>query len=208
MQVTSIFSFLHNVIKKTSFSWSGLCDKAPNAFLNSTLSSNEGYYYCATWHESLSFKNMLSPSFHRLRVQCYERPPSALQFNPFLKWQILNSSKRKSLQMTISSLVKMAGSFPIGQKTLVGKGEIARYEQFLLFPKHFQKTFTADRRKNLGLCRKGLDTISNKCDRENSLYSLAMLYAFPRGVLGSNPTRSLYFCHAFVHLFLCYGLCS
>ena len=26
----------------------------------------------------------------------------------------------------------------------VGKGEIARYEQFLLFPQCFQKTFTAD----------------------------------------------------------------
>ena len=27
----------------------------------------------------------------------------------------------------------------------VGKGEIARYEQFLLFPRCFQKTCTADR---------------------------------------------------------------
>ena len=26
----------------------------------------------------------------------------------------------------------------------VGKGEIARYEQFLLFPQCFQKTYTAD----------------------------------------------------------------
>ena len=26
----------------------------------------------------------------------------------------------------------------------LGKGEIARYEQFLLFPQCFQKTFTAD----------------------------------------------------------------
>ena len=29
----------------------------------------------------------------------------------------------------------------------VGKGEIARYEQFLLFPKCFQKTCTADKEK-------------------------------------------------------------
>ena len=28
-------------------------------------------------------------------------------------------------------------------KTTVGKGEIARYEQFLLFPQCFQKTYTA-----------------------------------------------------------------
>ena len=27
---------------------------------------------------------------------------------------------------------------------IVGKGEIARYEQFLLFPQCFQKIFTAD----------------------------------------------------------------
>ena len=44
----------------------------------------------------------------------------------------------------------------------VGKGEIARYEQFLLFPQCFQKTCTAVR-KNQGLFGKGL--ISNtKCD--------------------------------------------
>ena len=31
----------------------------------------------------------------------------------------------------------------------VGKGEIARYEQFLLFPQCFQKTFTADTSKTV-----------------------------------------------------------
>ena len=34
----------------------------------------------------------------------------------------------------------MAESSPKGYKTLWGKGEIARYEQFLLFPLCFQKT--------------------------------------------------------------------
>ena len=29
----------------------------------------------------------------------------------------------------------------------LGKGEIAHYEQFLLFPQRFQKTCTADRKK-------------------------------------------------------------
>ena len=33
----------------------------------------------------------------------------------------------------------MAESYPNGQKTLWGKREIARYEQFLLFPQRFQK---------------------------------------------------------------------
>ena len=37
----------------------------------------------------------------------------------------------------------MAESSSNGKKTL-GKGEIARYEQFLLFPQYFQKTCTAD----------------------------------------------------------------
>ena len=45
--------------------------------------------------------------------------------------------------MTISNLIKMAESSPKGQKTLE-KGEIAHYEQFLLFPQCFQKTCTAD----------------------------------------------------------------
>ena len=38
----------------------------------------------------------------------------------------------------------------------VGKGEIARYEQFLLFPQCFQKTCTADTEKTQGLFGKGL----------------------------------------------------
>ena len=37
----------------------------------------------------------------------------------------------------------MAGSSPRVENT-VGKGEIARYEQFHLFPQCFQKTCTAD----------------------------------------------------------------
>ena len=38
----------------------------------------------------------------------------------------------------------MTESSPNGYKTLWGKGEIARNEQFLLFPQSFQKTCTAD----------------------------------------------------------------
>ena len=37
-----------------------------------------------------------------------------------------------------------------------GKGEIARYEQFLLFLQCFQKTCTAEKYKNQGLFGKGL----------------------------------------------------
>ena len=41
----------------------------------------------------------------------------------------------------------MAESSLNGFENTVGKGEIARYEQFLLFPLCFQKTCTTDARK-------------------------------------------------------------
>ena len=51
---------------------------------------------------------------------------------------------RKSLQTTILNLMKMQESSMKGEKTLRKKEEIARHEQFLLFPQCFQKTCTAD----------------------------------------------------------------
>ena len=53
-----------------------------------------------------------------------------LSFNPFQR-QILDASKVKVLQNR--------------KKNSVGKGKIARYKQFLLFPQCFQKTSTADK---------------------------------------------------------------
>ena len=41
--------------------------------------------------------------------------------------------------MTISNLTKMAESYPKRAENTVGKGKIARYKQFLLFPQCFQK---------------------------------------------------------------------
>ena len=40
--------------------------------------------------------------------------------------------------------MKMAEKFSKGVENTAGKGEIACYEQFLLFPQCFQKTCTAD----------------------------------------------------------------
>ena len=37
-----------------------------------------------------------------------------------------------------------SGKFSERVENAVGKGEIARYEQFLLFPQRFQKTCTVD----------------------------------------------------------------
>ena len=53
----------------------------------------------------------------------------------------------------------MAESSPYGQKTQWEKGEIARYEQFLLFPLCFQR-HVLQTRKNQGLFGKGLKLIS------------------------------------------------
>ena len=41
-------------------------------------------------------------------------------------------------------LIKNGGKFCKRVESTVGKGEIARYEQFVFFPQCFQKTCTAD----------------------------------------------------------------
>ena len=46
--------------------------------------------------------------------------------------------------MKISNFYENGGKFFKKGENTVGKGEIARYEQFLLFPQCFQKTCTAD----------------------------------------------------------------
>ena len=46
--------------------------------------------------------------------------------------------------MTILSLMKTVESSPKRVENIVGKGEITRYKQFLLFQKCFQMSCTAD----------------------------------------------------------------
>ena len=60
---------------------------------------------------------------------------------------------------TILDLMKMAEKFSKWVENTVGKGEIARYEQFLLFPLCFQKTCTQTR-KNQALFGKGLIAVA------------------------------------------------
>ena len=50
----------------------------------------------------------------------------------------------RGLQTSFSNLIEMAAKFSKWIENTVGKGEIAPYEQFLLFPQCFQKTCTAD----------------------------------------------------------------
>ena len=56
-------------------------------------------------------------------------------------WTLPN---RESLQTTILNLMKNGRKLSEWVENTLGKGEIARYEQFLLFPQCFQTTCTAD----------------------------------------------------------------
>ena len=73
----------------------------------------------------------------------------------FPKWQILDCSKLKELADDNFKFDENGRKFSKRVENTVGKGEIARYEQFLLFPQCFQKTCNADTWKP-GLFGKGL----------------------------------------------------
>ena len=68
-----------------------------------------------------------------------------IKIYPFPNDKFWTHPNRKSLQKTILNLMQMAESSPKRKKkNTVGKGEIARWEQFLLFPQCFQNTFITD----------------------------------------------------------------
>ena len=66
------------------------------------------------------------------------------QHKPIPNQQILNSSTSKEFADDNFKLDKNDRQFARRIENTVGKGEIARYEQFLLFPRCFQNTYTAD----------------------------------------------------------------
>ena len=63
---------------------------------------------------------------------------------PFLKRQILDSSKLKEFADDNFKFVENGRELPGQVENTVGKGEIALYEQFLLFRQCFQTVCTAD----------------------------------------------------------------
>ena len=63
---------------------------------------------------------------------------------PFPKRQLLDSSKLKEFEDGNFEFNKNGRKFSKWVENNVEKGEIARYEQFLLFPHCFQKACTAD----------------------------------------------------------------
>ena len=66
------------------------------------------------------------------------------KYYPFLKRQILDASKLKEFEDDNFKFIENGKKHSKQVENTAGKGEIARSEQFLLFPQHFQKTCTAD----------------------------------------------------------------
>ena len=62
-----------------------------------------------------------------------------LVYQPFTRRQILDSSKQKEFADDNLKFDKNGRRLSKWVENTVGKGEIARYEQFLLFPQCFQK---------------------------------------------------------------------
>ena len=67
-----------------------------------------------------------------------------VSFNPFPNDKILDKSKSKAFTDDNFLFDKNGRKFSKQVENIVGKGEIARYEQFLLFPQCFQKSCTAN----------------------------------------------------------------
>ena len=65
----------------------------------------------------------------------------------FPKQKTLESSKLKEFADINFKFDERGEKFSKWVEKTVAKGEIAHYEQFLLFPWCFQKTFTADKQK-------------------------------------------------------------
>ena len=65
-------------------------------------------------------------------------------FNSFPNDQISDSSKQKEFADDNFKFDRNGSKFFKWIENTVVKGEMARYEQFLLFPKCFQKTCTVD----------------------------------------------------------------
>ena len=72
------------------------------------------------------------------------KPCSVIRISPFPKRQLLDFSKLKEFADDNLNFDENIRKLSKRVENSVGKGEIARYEQFLLFPQCFQKTCTAD----------------------------------------------------------------
>ena len=76
-------------------------------------------------------------------------------FNPLPNDKILDWFKLKAFNKNKISVTQILIFFPTWVENIVGKGENAGYQHFLLFPHCFQK-FLLQGRKKSGLCGKKL----------------------------------------------------
>ena len=82
-------------------------------------------------------------SVHSMR-QIKEKTRWKRNYLTLPKQQILDSFKLKEFAYDNFRVVENDRKLSKRVENTVGKGEIARYEQFLLFPQCFQKTSVAD----------------------------------------------------------------
>ena len=83
---------------------------------------------------------------------CQEK--KLLSYYPFPERQMLDSSTLKEFADDNFNFDKYCRKFLKRAENTVGIGEIARFEQFLLFRWCFQKTYTADTKKTWACSRK------------------------------------------------------
>ena len=92
------------------------------------------------------YKDALNPILSKHASTFLFNTPAVVNFwpfNSFPKWQILDSSELKELADANLTLYEKGRKFSKRRENSLGKkGEIAHYEQFLLFPQCFQKTCT------------------------------------------------------------------
>ena len=83
---------------------------------------------------------------------------NGLMFKPITRQQILGSSKLKEFA---DNNFKFDRKLSKRVENNVGKEEIARYKQFLLFPQCFQKACFQRGGQKVSLCGKGLNPLPN-----------------------------------------------
>ena len=86
----------------------------------------------------------MSDLFYIILVDVTDNKINVSEKLKFPKRQILDSSKLKEFAEDNFRFDDSDRMFSKWVEYSLGKGEIAWYEQFLLFPQCFQKTFTAD----------------------------------------------------------------
>ena len=87
-------------------------------------------------------------------------PKLHLGLSPFPKRQILDSSNLKEFADDNFKFAENGRKLSKQVENTVGKGEIVRYEQFLLSPRCFQNTCPADTQKP-GLVRETVNFLIN-----------------------------------------------